>query len=201
MERGAWLKWRHDGVGGSDAASIHNLSKYKTYQQLLAEKSQLEPVDTPSNFIQMKGNDLEPKLRAFFSMHYFGERGVEDPFNAELVEHPKKRHMRSSLDGLSVCRRVFIECKLVGKKVLALGAVPVGYFCQIQHNIYVSGCDEAYCVMGDGFNMKIIPVPRDDSFIEIHKRKCKEFWALVEANRKLLQNPSGLAIIESEVQT
>lgn len=201
MEKQLWLKWRHEGIGASDAASLHGLSKYKTYAKLLAEKSQLEPQSEETSYIQSRGNDLEPKLRAYFSMNYFTEHLIEDPFEAKLLEHPKKKYMKASLDGLSKCGKVFIECKLVGKRVFQAGLVPINYFIQVQHQYEVSGCEQGYIVMGDGVGMKTIPVPKDESFIEIHKRKCKEFWALVEANRKLLHNPSGLAIIETEVLT
>jgi len=40
-------------------------------------------------------------------------------------------------------------------------------------------------VMGEGDRMKSFLVPRDESFIIIHKRRCKEFWKEVLAYREI----------------
>jgi len=184
VQRKDWLKWRLDRICASDVPILYGVSKYKKYHELLDEKVRQVVVDTPPNFVQQKGVELEVKLRAYFSLHCLTEMGIDDPFEAELVEHPKKKYMGASLDGFSKDKKIIMEAKYVGKKVLQAGVVPVAYLFQIYHQLYVSGAEQAYCVMGDGTNVKVIPVLPDDSFIDLHKRKCKEFWALVEANRK-----------------
>lgn len=194
MDRLEWHRFRREGIGGSDAPVIHGLSKYRKYHELLAEKVSSEIKDSPANFIQQLGHDIEPKLRAFFSL----DRGGSDPFEPQLVIHPKKSYLRASLDGLSEDKKTFIECKLVGDKVLASGVVPVAYFCQVQHQYLCSGADEGFIVMCNmkGLGMRIIPVPRDESFIEIHKRRCKEFWDEVKRLREELTCTSQAASVE-----
>ena len=202
LDRLDWHRFRMEGIGGSDAPVIHGMSKYRKWHELLQEKANQIIKDEPSNFIQQLGHEIEPKLRATFSLDYFNNTGVSDPFEPQLVVHPKKSYLRASLDGLSVDKKTFIECKLVGDKVLMGGVVPIAYFIQMQHQYLCAGCEIGYMVMCNmkGQGTRIIPVPKDDSFIEIHKRRCKEFWDEVKKLREELTHKAACNEIVSGLE-
>jgi len=185
MDRQEWLLSRHQGIGSSEAAALHGLSPYMKYEELYQEKCRATPTDNGSSFIQQRGQAMEPRLRAYFAMNYFVEKFIDDPFESANVVHHRYSYMRASLDGLSKDKTVFIECKLVGKKVYEAGIIPIAYFCQMQHQYACSNALEGYMVMGEGDRMKSFLVPRDESFIIIHKRRCKEFWKEVLAYREI----------------
>ena len=195
MDRLEWHRYRMAGIGSSDAPVLHGMSKYRKYHELMIEKVSQVIKDSPSNYIQALGNELEPKMRGFFSLDWMLNTGMSDPFEPKLLIHPKKDYLRASMDGLSQDGLTFIECKLVGAKILASGVVPIAYYMQMQHQYLVSNAESGYCVMCDmkGRGMRIIPVSRDDSFIDVHKRSCKDFWAGVLAGRSELLTPNQLA--------
>jgi len=51
-----------------------------------------------------------------------------------------------------------------------------------------------------GQGTRIIPVPKDDSFIEIHKRRCKEFWDEVKKLREELTHKAACNEIVSGLE-
>jgi putative phage-type endonuclease len=184
MERKDWLLWRHNKITASDAAAIHNKSPYKTVAELWAEKSLKDPPDTPTSFVMSKGNDLEPILRKRFCAWWGIENG-DDPFEPALCEMKSHPYIGASLDGLSRDKKTLVEIKYVGKKVLATAQVPIHYYIQIQHQFLASGAEYGYCVMANdptGMDMCILPVERNQSFIDTHLIACTAFWHSLKIN-------------------
>lgn len=129
-----------------------------------------------------KGNDLEPILRKRFAAWWGIENG-DDPFESALCEMESHPYIGASLDGLSKDKKTLLEIKYVGKKVLDKGEVPLHYFIQIQHQFLASGAEQGYCVMGNdptGMDMRIIPVPRNQPFIDTHLIACTAFWHSIQ---------------------
>lgn len=202
MERQEWLAWRHSGIGSSDAASVHGKSPYKTKLQLFHEKKEFLAPDNKANFVQQKGIDLEPKLRGWFSSQYFLHQGVDDPFEPALIQMAEYPFMKASLDGITKCRKGFIECKYVGKKIFESGEIPEHYWIQMQHQYLVSNCDFAFMVMGtDANNMKFIPVNRDQAFIEKHLMECERFWQIVMENKAPPASDKDYVPVDEEHET
>jgi len=183
MERADWLIWRHNSISASDAACLYGANPYKTIETLYAEKLLPEPIDRASSFVMQKGNDLEPILRQKFCAWWAFDNG-EDPFSPELCELEGHPYIRASLDGLSRNKKTLVEIKYVGKKVLEAGAVPKHYWIQVQHQMLCSGALNGFVIMGiDEANFKIIPVERDNSFINAHIILCQQFWQNVQMKK------------------
>lgn len=69
--REEWLRFRRDGIGGSDAACVVGRNKYKSNVQLWQEKSGLaSPADISDNPAVVFGVNAEPILRHLFSLNY-----------------------------------------------------------------------------------------------------------------------------------
>ena len=69
--REEWLKARHFGIGGSDAACIVGANKYKTNVQLWEEKTGLTvPEDISDKPAVLYGKNAEEHLRALFMLDF-----------------------------------------------------------------------------------------------------------------------------------
>lgn len=133
----AWLKWRHAGIGASDANIIMGVSKYKKRSQLLLEKQ------TPFHLIEEKdagpvaalGHVVEALERPRFEM-------LNDlTLNATAKQSDKYSFIRASYDGLSIDESVAWEHKLVGKDLfeeIKNGNCPEGYYPQVQQQFFVT---------------------------------------------------------------
>ena len=103
---------------------------------------------------------LEPIARDLFSL----KTGI-------LVE-PKiviKDWAMASLDGISEDGQTMVEIKCPGEKdhtEALLGKVPVHYYPQLQHQMYVTGLDSMYYFSFDGVDGVVVPVLRDQAYID-----------------------------------
>src|SRR5690606_38820092 len=72
MDRSEWLEWRKKGIGGSDAAAIVGLDKYRSAFDVYAEKVGLK-AEEPDNEAMRQGRDLEQYVAERF-MEATGKR-------------------------------------------------------------------------------------------------------------------------------
>lgn len=146
-----WLELRKTGIGGSDAAAIANLNKYKTPMRVYQEKLGLvEPVEE-SDAMSL-GHRLEPVIRAMYA-EKFGINGMGLSMTRkdnEIVRSPQYDFVIGSFDGL-----VFDDKKGVavwGFEAKATSGYPKGewgesgsdhvppaYYLQCQHYMLVTG--------------------------------------------------------------
>lgn len=192
MERVAWLLWRHQGIGSSDAAAVHDLKDaFKTRLQLVEEKIKDEPPAEETNFILDKGNRLEPIARRHFQSQYFFDTGIDLKFDPQTFEYSELNFMRASLDGFAEhfnlndarTERIGIEIKYLGKEPFAAidkGEVPRKYWIQMQHQMLVAGLDYMFfvgCVDDKGIAYTL--VKPDPEFMKLHIQECANVWRMV----------------------
>ena len=65
LEQGSreWLKWRHNGIGGSDAPAVMGENPWKSVRALHREKTR-PPKESRKNAAMIRGTRLEPQARA-----------------------------------------------------------------------------------------------------------------------------------------
>lgn len=135
QSREEWLKYRKGGIGSSDAPVIMGVSPWSTPFKLYLDKIEPEVKEDDSNsFIKQKGNDIEPRIRAYYELQ------CGESFSPELLEMSGATHLRASLDGLNKKKTHGIEIKLLGKEDfenLKKGIIPEKYKPQVHHQIMV----------------------------------------------------------------
>lgn len=183
-EISAWLKWRHDGIGASDAPVVMNVSPWKTPFQLYVEKTS-EVAENNSNFIQERGNRLEPMIRRRAELHF------NNDFKAQTFQHKDWSWMRCSMDGVTEDLQLGVEIKYVGLEDFEgaqKGICPEKYYPQVQHQYAVSGVKNIYLVCyyippgkkeTEGFT-HYLHVPLDMVYIEKMARMEIDFWECVQ---------------------
>lgn len=173
----AWLAWRREGIGASDAPVIMGLSPWQREDELLLLKTG-QKAERPANDAMERGKRLEPVAR----QAYVERTGiVVDPVCVQSRAHA---WMRASLDGLSLDGNHVVEIKCPGEKdhsLAAAGTVPGKYFPQLQHILAVTGLAEIYYWSFRYGHTVLLKVDRDESFIAELLEKEVAFWARVAA--------------------
>jgi len=191
-----WLKWRGDGVGGSEVATVCGENPYETKMSLWKSKVAArrgEPVsDGGENEHMRRGKELEPHARA----EYEQLMGWACP--PLCVVHDDLDFVRCSLDGLREDGELVLEIKAPGArnhaKAIDLKRNPEDfrfviphYHCQVQYQLLIVGASKAHFASYNkekqfqgGNRLVIVPVEADPDFQEAMLNRVVRFWKLVE---------------------
>lgn len=174
----AWLNERRKGIGGSDAAAVLGLSKWKTPLAVWQEKrGEIGP--QPDNEAMLWGRALEPVIRQQYAERTGRIVRVPDG----IIRHPSHEFMLANLDGFTDDRRV-VEIK-TARTAHEWGEpgtdeVPQSYLIQVQHYLAVTGfevADVAVLIGGSDFRMYEVPADRELQQMMIDEEAT--FWNLV----------------------
>ena len=163
LEQGsnAWLEFRHDKIGGSDAPAIMGVSPWKKPYGLWREKMGLSSNGFKSAAMQ-RGIDLESKARDWVNAQLI------TAFEPAIFVSSDIHYMMISLDGWDKDGGRALEIKCPGEKDHALakkGKIPDYYFPQLQHAMYVMNLQEMLYCSFDGEEGVFVTVIRDDEYI------------------------------------
>lgn len=175
LEQGSaeWRALRKTKVTATDAPVIMGVNKWKKLEQLFDEKMSDE--ETPINPNMQRGLDLEPIARELFCI----KQNVE--VNPKVI---LKDWAMASLDGISECGKHLVEIKCAGKKdheTALKGGVPLHYYPQLQHQMFVADVDRMAYFSFDGFDGVTVFLTRDDEYV---KRMVEEELKFLEELEK-----------------
>lgn len=207
--REEWLQWRHNGIGSSDVPIIMGVSRFKSKEELFAEKTKPVAVEDEVNgYIKDRGNRIEMTVRAFY------EAKMTMTFTGMACQDAEHPHRIVTLDGIDEGKNLIVEIKLMTsqkedkinveaegyKKWVAAkdGKIPVDYYPQIQHQLAVTGAPA--CVFLGYKEVRVAdkqprPVTEDDvaivtvlpdlEYIKVMNEKIDDFWnKVLEARSK-----------------
>lgn len=178
-EREKWLAHRNLGLGGSDAAIVVGLNKWKAPFQLWLEKTeQTEPEDLSDNEYIHWGNVLEEVVAKEFC-----ERTGKKVRRQGLVQSDEHPFMLASVDRMVVGENAGLECKTANgfaAKMWDGDEVPDSYYVQCQHYMAVTGCERWYiaCLIG-GNHFVWKEIPRNEDDIKALIEAEEKFWSFV----------------------
>lgn len=181
----AWLRWRHDGIGASEAAAIMGENPWKSEKRLFTEKT--APPRTYSgsgsggNSAMARGTALEPYARGRY------EEATGHALEPLCLQSNVRPWQRASLDGIDLASRRLVEIKC-GEKVYAhteaTSTVPRYYNGQLQHILAVTGFDAIdFWVWLPKRRGLLLTIARDDAYIDRMTAREATFWARVEEAR------------------
>lgn len=146
--REEWLKERKFGIGGSDAAAVLGLSKWKTNVQLWEEKTgRRKAPDISDKPCVQYGIHAEEPIRQIFALNY-PEYEVQHEEN-KIIKHPKYPFLIASLDGILIDKETGEKGVLEIKTTEIVRStqnemwkgdnIPDTYYCQVLHYLNVTG--------------------------------------------------------------
>lgn len=176
-----WLSLRQEGIGGSDAAAVMGISKYKSPLQCYKEKLGLVTNDNSDNIFIRKGKDLEALIRDQYVVPYMYEKGYHVRHPECILINKTCPWLRANLDGIAVpidptgksfMDNIVIEIKWVSEYAEAnwygddYCGIPANYYAQVQHYMTVIGASKAIvCALFDrDWSMHYFEVPYDVRF-------------------------------------
>lgn len=177
LSREEWLKYRTQGIGGSDVSIIAGINPFKSVHQLWLEKTgQIEPEQTDSEYAHF-GTLLEPIVRKEFT-----ERtGIKVRAKHMLLASSEYPFMYANLDGVinDNGKMAIFEAKTASayKQEVWEQGVPAEYMLQIQHYMAVTGAKKTYiAALVGGNHFYWYEVERDDEMIGKMIAMEKYFW-------------------------
>ena len=181
LEQGTreWREWRHKGIGASDAPAIMGENRFKSAAQLLQEKRGPARVSVQNEAMAL-GTQLEPEARR----RYIAKTGRE--VRPVCLQSTRHDWLRASLDGFATHHDSVVEIKCgesVYRRASQSRSVPDYYYGQMQHILAVTGLDllDFWCYW-PGYPELLLPVERDDVYIERLLNRELEFWGHVQRN-------------------
>lgn len=176
MTRLEWLSLRNKFIGGSDAAIVLGLSKWKTAFELYLEKTgQVEPKEIDNDAIYF-GNALED----FVAKEFERRTGKKVRKKNQMLQHDEHPFMIANLDRVVVGESALLEVKTTSAynaKEWENGETPINYLVQVNHYLAVTGYEKAYiCVLIGGQKFVYNEIHRDEELIEMIIQAEKEYW-------------------------
>lgn len=196
-----WLRWRHDGIGGSDAPALMGQNPWRSPQALFAEKvapprygparaPRPAPVvadlfgATPPQ--RRPDNSLEAQARRLYI------RAHGTAVTPTCLVSTTNPWQRASLDGidLGAGRAIEIKCgSATYAQVDRSGKVPAHYIGQLQHTLAITGFASIdFWVWHPGRPALLITERRDEVYIAEMTAREAAFWARVLAKRAATRN-------------
>lgn len=175
MTHEEWLHERTKGIGGSDAATVLGLNKYKTPFELWLEKTGQSMVDTAGEAAYF-GNLLEDLVAKEFEKR----SGKKVRRNNFMLQHPEHDFIIANIDRKIVGEDALLECKTASAYLAdewENDEIPAQYLVQVQHYMGVTGYEKAYVAVligGQRFIWK--EVERDNELIDMIFKAEIDFW-------------------------
>lgn len=163
-----WRRFRREGIGGSDVASIIGLSPWRTPLELWMDKTGRTEDEEPSSEPMYWGNAIEGVVADRFAEEHIDCKVKR--VNATLVLNENERH-RANLDRMVILpngKPAVLEIKTASSYKAGdwSDGVPDYYLTQVQWYLYVTGWDKAFvAVLIGGNDYREFEVDRDDEEI------------------------------------
>lgn len=171
-----WLAARNSGIGGSEAAVIVGMNRWKSPFQLWMEKTgEVEPEDLSNNEFVYWGTVLEQCVADRFA-ELTGKRVTR----RGMLQDEEVPYFFANVDRVIVGENAGLECKTTNayaKDAWEGDNIPDAYYCQCQWYMGVTGAEKWYiaCLIG-GNTFVWKEVARSDEDIAALREAAKAFW-------------------------
>lgn len=197
LDKAEWLKYRKQGIGGSDAGAICGLNPYRTAMQVYYDKTsdETEEID---NEAMRQGREFEDYVARRF-MEATGKKVRRANYMFQDEDNP---FMLADVDRILVGENAGLECKTASPFMAEKwkdGKIPMSY--QIQCHHYMSVCNaEAWyiAVLIYGREFKYYKIERDEQVIKDLIQIEKDFWKN-HVEKRILPEPDGSRLSDSVI--
>ena len=175
MPRDEWLELRRQGIGGSDAAAIVGLDRYRSAFDVYAEKIGLKP-EQPDNEAMRQGRDLEE----YVASRFCEQTGKKVRRRNAILQHPEHHWMLGNIDRWVVGENAGFEAKttsVLNRAKFSQGEFPPNYYVQCVHYMAVTGAERWYLavlVLNKSFH--VFTIERDEAEVQALIEAEKHFW-------------------------
>lgn len=189
------LELRRTKIGSSDAASILEISPWKTRYELWEDK--IFGKTGVTNSAMARGNDLEPLALQQFEK----DTGIAMMKPAEPFFNKQRAWQMATLDGISFEGESIVEIKCPNREVHQMALekkLPRYYYAQVQHQLAVVNLEMAFYYSYDGVNGAVVEVKRDPAFLDNLLEEEEKFFSLMQTQEPPELSDRDYPIIEDE---
>ena len=182
LSKEEWLRYRKQGIGGSDVSCLLGINKWKSEIELWLDKTNQTNTHVEENEAMQWGTIMEPIIRNHFA-EVTGKTVVE---LKAMLQHPEHPFMLADVDGVTVNdsgNPAILEIKTASefKRSDWDEGVPAYYQTQVQHYLCVTGIQKAYvAVLIGGNSFRVYEVDADAEIQSMLIAVEKDFWNKVQ---------------------
>ncbi len=171
-----WLRYRQAGIGGSDAAAVLGLSRWKGPIDVWLDKTKPIEQEDGASEAAYWGTVLEDVVA-----HEFAKRtGLTVRRRNAILMHDAHDFILANIDRELVGQKVGLECKTASaykKEEWSEDEIPAEYIVQCQHYMAVTGYEAWWiaCLIG-GNQFVYKKIERDEELIEMLLAAEVDFW-------------------------
>lgn len=175
MPREEWLILRRKGIGGSDAAAIVSLDRWRSAFDVYADKLGLKP-EQPDNEAMRQGRDLED----YVAQRFMEATGKKVRRRNTILQHPEHHWMLGNIDRWVIGENAGLECKttsVLNRAKFSQGEFPPNYYVQCVHYMAITGAERWYLavlVLNKAFH--VFTIERDEAEVQALIAAEKDFW-------------------------
>lgn len=175
LDKKEWLKYRKQGIGGSDAGAVCGLNPYRTAMQVYQDKTS-EDIEEIDNEAMRQGREFED----YVARRFTEATGKKVRRANAMFYHEKYPFMLADVDRMVVGENAGLECKTASPYMAEQwenGKIPLSYQIQCLHYMAVCNADAWYiAVLIYGREFKYYKIERDEEMIEDLIRIEENFW-------------------------
>ena len=197
IDKESWLRYRKQGIGGSDAGAVCGVNPYRTAIQVYYDKTS-DTIEEFDNEAMRQGRELEE-----YVARRFCEASGKKVRRANAMFYDEKNSfMLADVDRMIVGENAGLECKTASPYMADHWRddnIPLSYLIQCYHYMSVCNADAWYiAVVIYGKAFKYYRIERDDEAIELIIRIEKDFW-YNHIIPKVLPDPDGSKTADSAI--
>lgn len=170
-----WLKYRKQGITGTDAGAITGMNPYVSAFQIYQDKTTEEITDFDNESMR-QGRDLED----YVAQRFMEETGLKVRKANAIYQNEEHPVMLADFDRFIIGQKAGLECKTVSpysSDKWKDGNIPLHYQMQVQHYLAVSGYDCWYvAALIFGREFIIRKIERDEELIQYLVAIEERFW-------------------------
>lgn len=197
LPREDWLRYRKQGIGGSDAGSICSLNPYRTAMQVYYDKTS-DDIEDIDNEAMKQGRELEEYVARRFSE----ETGKKIRRANAMFYDEKNPFMLADVDRMIVGENAGLECKCVSPYMAehwSHDQIPLSYQMQCYHYMSVCNADRWYvAALIYGREFKVYTLERDEEIIANLIQLEEDFW-FNNVQKRILPDPDGSKLADSVI--
>jgi putative phage-type endonuclease len=171
-----WKEMRRKGIGGSDAAAIAGLSKWKSPVAVYLEKIG----QAPKEEVKSEAAYFGTKLEDFVAKEFSKRTGFKVRRKNAMLQHPDYPFILANVDRLIIGKKEGLECKIASeylKQEWEDEEVPTQYLVQCQHYMAVTGYQAWWIAVLIGGNKFVYKkIERDQELIKQLIEIETDFW-------------------------
>ena len=197
LSREEWLRYRKQGVGGSDAGAICGFNPYRSAMQVYYDKTsgEIEDID---NEAMRQGREMEE----YVARRFTEETGKKVRRANAMFCDEKNPFMLADVDRMVVGENAGLECKTASPFMAEYWSgdkIPLSYQMQCYHYMSICNADAWYvAVLIYGREFKVYKLERDEEIISNLIQLEKNFWE-EHVLKRVLPDPDGSKLADSVI--